>query len=221
MFCGLQWLMKKNALLLADGAKVNPKHWKRFTKSSYFIALDGAANSLKHANLQPDLIVGDLDQITHATLMFWKKRGTLVLHTPDQNQTDMQKALAWCLKSGFEKIFIFQALGNRMDHSLSNLSSLKKFHRKKMELIIFTETETIRFKKDQKITLSGKRNRRVAIVPFPKAKITSNGLGFEMKETILNLGKSESVSNYAVGNKVTLKIQGSALIIEEGFNFTL
>jgi thiamine pyrophosphokinase len=213
--------MKKHALILADGSEVEHKHWKRLVKSSYFIALDGAANSLKNAKLHPDMIAGDFDQITPATLLYWKKKGTAILHTPDQNLTDMQKALAWCLKSGFKKIFIFQALGNRMDHSFSNLSSLKKFDQKNAELIIFTETETIRFKRDQKISLSGKRNRRIAIVPFPKAKITSYGLGFEMKETPLILGKSESVSNYAAKKRVTLKIQGSALIIEEGLNFSI
>ncbi len=213
--------MKKNAFILADGPRIPSKYLKQLAKSNYFIVLDGAANSLKHAQVIPDMICGDFDQATPATLLFWKQRGTKILATPDQSQTDFQKALAWCLKKDFKKVFFAQALGNRLDHSLSNLSSLKRFHRKNKELILFTETETVRFLKNQKISLSGKRNRRIAIVPFPRAKIMSKGLGFDLRDSLLILGKSESVSNYAEEKKVNLKIQGSALIIEEGVKFTL
>jgi thiamine pyrophosphokinase len=101
------------------------------------------------------------------------------------------------------------------DHTLANLGFLKKFHHPVREILVFTATEKIRFVRDQKITLRGKKGRGFCVFPFPACTAASKGLAYELDGHKLELGKSESVSNQAVKAVVDLRIKGEALVIEE------
>ena len=101
-----------------------------------------------------------------------------------------------------------------MEHSLANLSLLKKYSQS-AELILFTETEKVRFIKDRKVSCSGKKARRVAVMPFPKCQATSQGLAYELDSLALEMGRHDSVSNMSITKTFTLDIEGDALLIED------
>jgi len=44
-------------------------------------------------DFHPDLITGDLDSASKETLAFYELKGTKVIKTPDQDETDFTKAL--------------------------------------------------------------------------------------------------------------------------------
>jgi thiamine pyrophosphokinase len=53
--------------------------WFNFLKGADFIA--------------PELITGDMDSIKQSVLTYFKKRGSQIILTPNQNETDFTKAL--------------------------------------------------------------------------------------------------------------------------------
>lgn len=205
----------KKALLVADGSPLPPALLRKLMRGRFVVALDGAADQAKRQKWRPHRITGDFDSISPATLAYFDRLGADIIPTPDQNHTDLEKALALSIHDGAASIWIAQALGLRLDHTLANLSFLKKFHHPRRELTVFTATEKIRFARDQKLTLRGKKGRGFAVFPFPGCTASSKGLAYELDGHKLELGKSESVSNRAIKASVYLRIKGDALVIEE------
>lgn len=204
-----------NYLLLTDGDPLPAPLLTRLRKKRFVIAIDGAAEQARRERWLPNLISGDFDSLSPRTISYFRKKGVAFLHTPDQNHTDLEKALRWAIHQGATDLWVAQALGKRLDHSLANLGFLKRFHHPRRKMLLFTATETVRYLKDESIKLQGRAGRGVAVIPFPRCRATSRGLAFEMKATALALGTKESVSNRAEKSAILLKIKGEALVIEE------
>jgi len=81
------------------------------------LAVDGGLQAFTSAKKKPDLVIGDLDSarmIANAHVR--------VIHTPDQNYTDLQKAFNYLLKTyhNFD-VTILGSGGLRTDHLINNL----------------------------------------------------------------------------------------------------
>jgi thiamine pyrophosphokinase len=210
--------MPHRATIFADGDPCPPSLRNRLRRGRFTIVLDGAAEGAREQGWLPDMVMGDFDSASKATLKLLEKKGSAILSTPDQNFTDLEKALAWCVLRDFKSIWLAQCLGGRVDHSFVNLSLLKRFHSPDRELFLFRPesrgVERVRFARDQKLKLRGATGRGIAVLPFPKCEVHSRGLAFEMQGDILELGVRESSSNHARGKAVDLRIQGEALVVE-------
>lgn len=209
-----------HALILADGTPIPRPLLDRLRRAHgrgrFVITLDGAAERARREGWVPDLVTGDFDSVKPATLAHLARRGARILPAPDQDFTDLEKALAWCgqLKD-LRTITIAQAWGRRTDHSLAALTFLKRFHRRGRIITLLTATETIRFVRSESLTLTGKSGRGLALIPFPLCKATSRGLSYEMKALRLELGERASLSNRVEKKSARLTIRGEALVIEE------
>jgi thiamine pyrophosphokinase len=208
-------MKRSSAFLLADGAPLPRAVRDRLRRGSITVAIDGAAELARREGWRPDLITGDFDSVRGTTLAYFSRLGVEILHTPDQDYTDLEKALAWCALRDMRTITVAQGAGNRLDHSLGNLALLKRFHSPRRELLFYTETERLRYAEDETLRLKGRAGRRLAVIPFPAAKVSSRGLRYEMKGLDLALGVRESISNAARRTDVVLEIRGGALVIEE------
>lgn len=200
--------------IFAHGHPCPPALAKRLRKGRFTIALDGAAEQARREGWKPNLITGDFDGATKATLRHFEKKGTQILPTPDQDHNDLEKALAWCALQKADSIWIAQSQGGRLDHSFAALGFLKRFHKPGRELLLFQAGEKIRFARDEKLQLHGKAGRRIAVLPFPACRVKSKGLAFEMDFLLLELGVKESISNQARIQQPSLMIQGEALVVE-------
>lgn len=207
--------MKKKFLIIADGDPLPEASLARLRRGRFCVALDGAAEAAKKNRWVPNLILGDFDSASPKTLAYFGRKGVPLMHTPDQNFTDLEKALGWAIAQGATSIWVAQGLGNRLDHSLGNLSSLSCFHHPKRELAFFSATERVEFLSNATLLRRGKKGRGFALIPFPAAKIHSEGLVFELTGQQLELGAALSVSNRAKTAQVKIKAAGSCLVIEE------
>lgn len=207
--------MPKPLFLLADGEALPRSLRDRLRRGRFQLVVDGAAEIARREGWKPDLILGDFDTVKSATLQHFRKKGVEILEAPDQDYTDLEKALAWCALRDFRSIWIAQAWGKRVDHSLANLSFLKRFYSPERDIRLFTKHETIRFCRDQTVRSRGRMGRGFAVIPFPKARVTSRGLVYEMRGFEMELGHKESVSNRARNATVELKVEGEALVLEE------
>ncbi|MGZ3652122.1 MAG: thiamine diphosphokinase [Bdellovibrionota bacterium] len=201
--------------IFADGPPCSKALSQRLRKGRFALVLDGAAESARKQGWLPNLICGDFDSVTPATLRHFARRGVEILATPDQNYTDLEKALAWCALRDASSVWIAQSLGARTDHTFSALALLRRFHDPARELVVFHEKERIRFLRDEKVRLGGKRQRRIALLPFARCLARTRGLAFEMEGAKLELGVNESVSNRARGSRVEIEVEGDALLVEE------
>eukprot|EP00741_Cyanophora_paradoxa_P008263 tig00001278_g7993.t1 len=114
-----------------------PSFLRRIWRCAAFrVCADGGADRLynylsddERASFVPDVVKGDFDSVTPATLEYYRGRGARVLKDPDQDTTDLQKCLTAieehrkeCLGSGLLLVVVLGALGGRIDHEMANMN---------------------------------------------------------------------------------------------------
>jgi thiamine pyrophosphokinase len=208
-------MSNQDFLIIANGSKINPKIIEKIAANRVVIILDGAANSYKSLRVTPDIILGDLDSINNQAKEYFTGKKVKFIHTPDQNYTDLEKAIIYINDSsgGARSIYITNALGKRCDHMLGNISFLKKYHHVNIELKIFTSKEIIEFIAGGVISLNDKKNANIAIIGMNECIATSTGLKYELNDYKISLGKSESICNKVISNSSNISIKGDALVI--------
>ncbi len=88
------------------------------------IAVDGGVRHLRHLNIAPDVIVGDLDSASESDLEWGQENGSEIIHLKEQETSDLAKALNLCNERQWSHIQITGIEGGRMDHQLGSLASI-------------------------------------------------------------------------------------------------
>jgi thiamine pyrophosphokinase len=181
------------------------------------IACDGASEFLRKNNLIPQDIIGDMDGTTKQTLEYYKSKKVSVKKVIDQNRNDLEKALGYAVGKKYKRVYVIGFSGKRFDHTLNNLSVLKKFH-KKTGLILYDDNFEMRFV-SEKTEFGYRDGKVVSLIPLPKASgITTYGLKYALKNGKLEFGVKEGALNESIGSKVSISIKsGILLVIKEHF----
>lgn len=98
------------------------------------MGVDGGNNALFDLDLpRPDIISGDFDSIRPQLIDHFRRAGSRVMCTPDQDDTDFGKAVSIVLNESVSvdgsrpqltSIVAISSLGGRLDHVLSNINTL-------------------------------------------------------------------------------------------------
>lgn len=100
-------------------------------KCENIILVDGGSNRFHESKYRDSkkvrCIIGDLDGIKEETRSFYKDKGVDIIHDPDQNTTDFEKALQYCDKQGYDEILFFNCYPGRLDHVLASMSNTQKY----------------------------------------------------------------------------------------------
>jgi thiamine pyrophosphokinase len=199
-------------LIIANGEQLEAALIKELSESMRTVVLDGAYAHVEKLNIQYEIVLGDFDSILLQDKS--KELPSLFLRDHDQNSTDLEKGIRYCLKRGAKQITIASALGGRRtDHTLGNVSFLKKHHRNEVQLRIVTNFEYIEYVKNCTLELYGLEGFPASIMGFPACAVTSEGLLYDMKELHLELGVSESICNSMRTEVVMITIEGEGLLI--------
>ncbi len=194
--------------------KVIKEHLK---KASFIVAADGGANHLRKINVIPDIIIGDLDSVSKGSLKYFTKHKTLVKKVYDQNKTDFEKSLIYCLNNSIKSITVFGAVSLRADHTLNNYSILKRYYTKSDIKIITDEFEIFFINKSFKFRY--RTGELVSLLALPKAGgIRTSGLEYPLKNESLEFGKREGALNRSVSDKIAISFKtGNLLLFKKHF----
>jgi thiamine pyrophosphokinase len=87
------------ALIIANGASCNPELLGQLLEwSPLVIVLDSAMERVMKLNIKVDVLLGDFDRDFDANYYKEKQYPIEIVHTPDQNKTDLEKAYREKLK---------------------------------------------------------------------------------------------------------------------------
>ncbi|MBM4172045.1 MAG: thiamine diphosphokinase [Ignavibacteria bacterium] len=203
----------KKCIILANGEKPKKNIYKYLESIGYSILIcaDGGANTALNQKIIPDYIIGDLDSIKPKTYDFFYDK-CRIIKSKNQNNTDVEKCLVYAIKNKFSNAILLGGIGNRLDHSLCNISILLKYHDSINIRLI--NKNSILMVYDSSVSLITKKNELISIFGFDKkTKITSNGLKYALNNDVLPFGTRESTSNQALGNEVKLNIKGGKIIV--------
>lgn len=201
-----------HTLIFLNGDPPSAKVAKYYLKNcNYIIAADGGANYLRTMNIIPDLIIGDLDSIKKSNLAYFRNRSD-ILKIREQDTTDFEKSLLYCIKGNKKNIIVFGTSGNRSDHSLNNFSILKRYFNKLDVRLISGEYEILYIKK--KITFPYRKKETVSLLGMPKAvKINSKGLKFKLINTNLEFGIKEGALNESISSEISIEFKSGCLLL--------
>lgn len=199
----------KSAVILCNGLPPEREQIvKSLRETDLFIAVDGGGNSARIMDLSPDVVIGDLDSYRHQSTDSWR-----VIKKGNQNFNDLEKALEFALQNDITEAIVYGATGQRLDHTVKNLSVLKQFHNQFDSLFFrdrycdvkliespFTETLPI-YSSVSLFPLSG-------IV----TGITSKGLKYELTDDTLENGVMDGSSNTTVESEIKITFKSGDLL---------
>ncbi|MCW9706985.1 thiamine diphosphokinase [Fodinibius salsisoli] len=200
----------KELIILCNGEPPSKQLLQKYISSAGFlIAADGGGNIALDMDIRPDVVIGDLDSFRTDQSHPFK-----VIQQADQETNDLEKALSLAYEKGAANVYILGATGQRLDHTLKNLSVLKQFNEQFNKLYMIDNFGTIQLLPsvfDQKIAVGS----QISLFPLSGkvTGITTSGLKYPLRDEALENGVRDGSSNEVIDNPVQITYRQGDLLL--------
>jgi thiamine pyrophosphokinase len=201
----------KKIILIANGSKFDLNVFEKIRSLGYsdIACADGGSNIAFDYKIVPNFIIGDLDSIKEEVYDFYKSQ-TKIIKFKRQSDTDVEKALKYLYKLGYNDVVIFSGTGDRLDHTIGILSILIKFSDKlKLSLIHgINILSVISGENEFNVTIG----ETISLFAFNEGtKILTKGLKYPLNNETLVFGQRESISNVAIKSKIKISVNNGVI----------
>ena len=179
------------------------------------VGVDGGAQTLRRYGLTPQIVTGDGDSLSEQEGAELERLGAVRIATPDQDYTDLDKALAYVIQvCGAVKITVFGATGGRLDHSYSVFSALLK-HGRRAQICLVDEIASYEL-----VVGSWQRRgndlpgRTLSLLAFGRVEgITTNGVRWPLSNDWLAPGLRDGTLNEVTEEHIGVTVGSGDLIV--------
>ncbi|GAB2560924.1 thiamine diphosphokinase [Spirosoma areae] len=185
------------ALIIANGEACQPELLGQLLEwSPMVVVLDSAIWRVLDLGIKIDVLLGDFDRDLDLNAIRAQQYPLEIVHTPDQNKTDLDKGIEYLIDCGFPAVNIVWATGRRADHSLTNMTSIVRY-KDQIRIVLLDDHSRIfplvgRFEKWYEA------GTPVSLIPVGTVTgFTSEGLKYNLQDATLTLGYYTSSSNEA------------------------
>jgi thiamine pyrophosphokinase len=159
------------------------------------IVLDGGIEHFEQYNLVPDVWMGDFDHYLNEKEILDKYPNLTVIHTPDQEYTDLEKALIWLQKHDFKTVHVFWATGRRLDHTVNNTVNIARFS-SVFEKIVLYDDYSMCMPLPNRFEQYFRKDTVISLVPLGTVTgIVTENLKYPLNHEELRLGYRNGTSN--------------------------
>ncbi|WP_395145793.1 thiamine diphosphokinase [Armatimonas sp.] len=179
------------------------------------VGVDGGARTLLRYGLPPQLVTGDGDSLTRAEQEALVVAGAELVPTPDQDFTDLDKALAYVIAvRGATKLIVFGATGGRLDHSYSVFSALIK-HGRRVPIVLVDEMARYELVVGEWLCAEPNlRGRTLSLLAFGRVEgITMIGVRWPLTDDWLAPGLRDGTLNQITEDSVRVGVGSGELIV--------
>lgn len=199
-----------HVLILANGEMPSRGLLARLREEAdLFLAADGAANALDALGFAPDVVLGDFDSLLPGV----SDRLAQAAFVParDQEASDLDKAIAYAREHGARRITLTGTGGGRMDHTLTHISLLLKYHGE-LEVRVVEDWGEMRVVTDA-AEFHGAPGDTLSLIVFaPVEGVTVEGVRWPLRDETLHPG-SRGVSNALVEWTARVSVRSGVLIV--------
>lgn len=193
------------ALILANGESCRIELLQDLLEwSPLVVVLDGAIERVLGLGIKVDVLLGDFDSKKIDIGQIQEDQYPIqIVHTPNQDKTDLEKAIEYLIERGFPAANILWATGRRADHNLANITNIVRY-KSKIQLAVIDDYSVV-------YPLSPTPNKfekwypagfPISLLPVGVAKgVTTRNLVYTIDNENLTLG-------YKVGNSNEVKQDG-------------
>jgi thiamine pyrophosphokinase len=181
----------------------------------FLVAVDGGLHHLKRLGIKPQLLIGDLDSVSAGELAEAIDAGIEVerFH-PAKDQTDLELALEYALKAGYAQIVIAYPFGNRVDHTLGNLSLLTRPDLAEKTISLEDGQVEARLL-NTSACLPTQAGDLISLIAWgaPVEGITTKGLEYPLNHETLVPWQTRGISNLALADSIDLDFKSGRLLV--------
>lgn len=184
------------ALIIANGESCRLEILHQLLEwNPYVLVLDGAIKRVLELGIKFDGWLGDFDGEVNPGNLKDHYGNIEIVHTPDQNKTDLQKGIEYIAQKGFTDANIVWATGRRADHTFQNMATLP-LYAELINLNIIDDHSKI-FNLPQKFKKWYPAQTRISLFPINKAEhITTSNLLYNLDNESLELPYRTGSSNF-------------------------
>lgn len=204
------------ALMIANGEACSSELLGQLLEWSPFVlVLDGAIYRVMDLNIKVDAVLGDFDRAIDIEHILKDQQPVEIIHTPDQNKTDLQKGIEFLIARGYTAVNIVWATGKRADHTLSNITDFIRYA-DKIKIVLFDDYSKI-FCLPKVYEKWYTQGTPLSLMPVGTVTgVSSSGLKYELRNDTLTIGQRTSSSNEAAADGVVkITYEGGSLLMME------
>jgi thiamine pyrophosphokinase len=204
------------ALLIANGEACHPELLGQLLEwSPTVVVLDSAIWRVLDLGIKVDVLLGDFDHNIDLDLIRSQQYPLDIVHTPDQEKTDLDKGIEYLIERGFPAVNIVWATGRRADHSLTNMTNIVRY--KDQIRIMMIDDHSKIFPLVGRFEKWYEAGTPLSLIPVGTVTgFTSEGLKYNLQDATLTLGYRTSSSNEAAEDGfVRIEAQTGDLLIME------
>jgi thiamine pyrophosphokinase len=184
------------ALIIANGASCSFNLLGQLLEwSPIVVVLDNAIDRVLQLDIKVDVLLGDFDGNFDPEIYKEKQYPLEIVHTPNQDKTDLEKALDYLIEKGHKAVNVVWATGKRADHTLTNITNIVSY-RNKIKIVMLDDHSKI-FLLPNKFEKWYTANTPISLIPVGKVTgITSENLFYSLQNDELTLGYRSGNSNH-------------------------
>lgn len=203
------------ALIIANGQSCSSELLSQLLEWSPFtIVLDGALNRVADLGIHFDVVLGDFDSVAMDVMDSLPQKFEKV-YAPDQEKTDLEKAIEWLIAKNYNAVNIVWGTGRRSDHHFHNMSAIA-YYSNQIDVVMVDDHSRI-FALRNSFQKQYPTGTILSLLPIGEVKnITTHNLKHPLKNEDLSIPKRLGTSNSVHGNGM-VKIEfesGHLLLIE-------
>jgi thiamine pyrophosphokinase len=204
------------ALIIANGASCNEELLGQLLEwSPLVIVLDSAIERVIDLNIKVDVVLGDFDRGFNPHELLQSQYPIEIIHTPDQNKTDLEKAFDYLIERKIPAVNVVWATGKRADHTITNLTTIIQY-RDSLKIVILDDHSKV-FLLPKKFEKWYTANTPISLIPVGRVSgIHSENLFYPLKNDSLTIGYKTGSSNHVTKDGIVtiLHEEGDLLLME-------
>lgn len=204
------------ALIIANGASCHPELLGQLLEwSPLVIVLDSAMERVFELGIKVDVLLGDFDRGFDPNYFKEKQYPIEIVHTPDQNKTDLEKAFDYLITRKIPAVNVVWATGKRADHTITNITNIARY-RDSLKIVLHDDHSRV-FLLPKKFEKWYPSNTTLSLIPVGKASgVNSQNLYYPLENDDLTIGYKTGSSNHVKedGLVVIEHSQGDLLLME-------
>lgn len=204
------------ALIIANGASCNPELLGQLLEwSPLVIVLDSAMERVMELGIKVDVLLGDFDRGFDPNYYKERQFPIEIVHTPDQNKTDLEKAFDYLIDRKIPAANVIWATGKRADHTITNLTNITRY-RNLLKIVILDDHSKV-FLLPKKYEKWYPASTTISLVPIGNVTgVYSANLFYPLTNDTLTIGYRTGSSNHVITDGiVTIEHAAGDLLLME------
>jgi thiamine pyrophosphokinase len=207
------------ALIIANGAACQPELLGQLLEwSPLVVVLDSAMERVMELDIKVDVLLGDFDRNFDPEKYQTEQFPIEIIHTPDQNKTDLEKAFDYLIARNIPAVNVVWATGKRADHTITNITNITRY-RDLLKIVILDDHSKV-FLLPKKFEKWYPANTPISLIPIGHVTgIHSSNLFYPLQDDTLTIGYRTGSSNHvAQDGIVTIEHEEGDLLLMECFD---